>query len=335
MKKRIIIIVAVLFVGVALLVYFGQWQSQRGEMYYSGTIEATQAHLSFQVGGRVSGVLVKEGQAVEKGQILAELDMSEFQARDEQAKANLEKAVTGRQQQETLLSIYRKTLPDDVVRAQANVSAVKDQMEDARRNNGRYEQLFSRGVVSAKERDAVKLNYDTARARLLEAETILQQAKSNLARIELTRKEIAASEAAAKGAKAALDQTGIQLKYTQLVAPIAGVITSRNVEPGEVVTSGREVMTLSDLSTVDLKIFVDETSIGKVKPGQDVEVKVDTFPKRIFKGKVSFISPEGEFTPKVIQTRKERVKLVYLVKVSIPNAGLELKSGMPADAWLK
>lgn len=335
MKKRIIIIFAVLFVGVALLVYFGQWQSRRGELYYSGTIEATQAHLSFQVGGRVASVLAREGQPVEKDQVLAELDMAEFQARDEQAKANLERAVKGRQQQETLLSIYSKTLPDDVVRAQANVSAVRDLVEDARRNNGRYEQLFSRGVVSAKERDAVKLNYDTARARLLEAETILQQAKSNLGRIELTKKEIAASEAAAKGAKAALDQTGIQLKYTRLVAPIKGIITSRNVEPGEVVTPGREVMTLADLSTVDLKIFVDETEIGKVKPGQDVDVKVDTFPRRVFKGKVSFISPEGEFTPKVIQTRKERVKLVYLVKVSIPNEGLELKSGMPADAWLR
>jgi HlyD family secretion protein len=94
-------------------------------------------------------------------------------------------------------------------------------------------------------------------------------------------------------------------------------------------------MTLSDLSTVDLKIFVDETEIGKVKPGQNVDVKVDTFPNKIFNGKVSFISPEGEFTPKIIQTRKERVKLVYLVKVSVPNPDFELKSGMPADAWLR
>jgi HlyD family secretion protein len=86
---------------------------------------------------------------------------------------------------------------------------------------------------------------------------------------------------------------------------------------------------------VDLKIFVDETEIGKVKPGQKVEVKVDTFPKKTFEGRVTFISPEGEFTPKIIQTKKERVKLVYLVKVSVPNPDLELKSGMPADAWLK
>jgi HlyD family secretion protein len=107
------------------------------------------------------------------------------------------------------------------------------------------------------------------------------------------------------------------------------------VEPGEVVVPGREILSLSDLATVDLKIFVDETEIGKVKPGQKVEVRVDTFPDKAYWGRVAFISPEGEFTPKIIQTRKERVKLVYLVKVSVPNPNLELKTGMPADAWLR
>ena len=94
-------------------------------------------------------------------------------------------------------------------------------------------------------------------------------------------------------------------------------------------------MTLSNLAAIDLKIFVEETQIGKVKPGQKVEVRVDTFPDRVFPGTVAFISPEAEFTPKIIQTQKERIKLVYLVKVAIPNPGLELKSGMPADAWLR
>jgi HlyD family secretion protein len=93
-------------------------------------------------------------------------------------------------------------------------------------------------------------------------------------------------------------------------------------------------MTISDLSRVDLKIFVDETEIGKVKPHQKVLVKVDTFPGKTYTGYVSFISPEGEFTPKIIQTKKERVKLVYLVKISIVNPNFELKAGMPADAVL-
>jgi len=335
MKKKIMIGFVVLLIGVGLLVYFGQWQSQRGELYYSGTIEATQSHLSFQVGGRVVQVNAKEGQVVEKGQVLVELETSELKARDDQALANYDKAVKSRQQQETLLAIYEKTLPEDVVRAQANVAAAKDVMEDARKNNDRYTQLFARGVVSEKERETLKLNYDTAKSRLIETEAALQQAKNNLARIEMTRREIASLDATAKAAKAALDQSGIQLKYAQVLAPFTGVITSRSVEPGEVLNVGREIMTLSDLSTVDLKIFVDETEIGKVKPGQNVDVKVDTFPNKIFKGKVSFISPEGEFTPKIIQTRKERVKLVYLVKVSVPNPDFELKSGMPADAWLR
>ncbi|MCX5841445.1 MAG: efflux RND transporter periplasmic adaptor subunit [Deltaproteobacteria bacterium] len=181
----------------------------------------------------------------------------------------------------------------------------------------------------------MKLNYDTAASRLAEGEALLHSARSNLKRIDATRQDIAAARSQVQAAKAALDQADIQIGYTQLKAPISGIITSRNVEPGEVVSPGREVLTLADLSVVDLKIFVDETAIGKVKPGQKVEIKVDTFPKKVYAGTVSFISPEGEFTPKIIQTKKERVKLVYLVKVSIANPGFELKSGMPADAWLR
>ena len=120
------------------------------------------------------------------------------------------------------------------------------------------------------------------------------------------------------------------MDYTQLKSPTVGILTNRNVEPGETVTTGREVLTISELARVDLKIFVDETEIGK-----KVDVKVDTFPGKSYTGYVSFVSPEGEFTPKIIQTKKERVKLVYLVKVSILNPKFELKEGMPADAWLR
>lgn len=189
--------------------------------------------------------------------------------------------------------------------------------------------------MSEKERDQMKLGRDTAAARLAEGEALLRAARSNLKKIDATRQEIAAARSQEAAARAALDQAEIQMGHTRLQAPISGIITGRNVEPGEVVSSGREVMSLADLSVVDLKIYVEETAIGRVKPGQKVDVRVDTFPDKVYAGAVSFISPEGEFTPKIIQTRKERVKLVYLVKVSIPNPGFELKSGMPADAWLR
>jgi HlyD family secretion protein len=388
LKKRIVIIVVLaLLIGTGLFVYFGQQKARQGELSYSGTIEATQSHLSFQAGGRILSVLVQEGQAVAKDQLLADLDPAEFRTRLEQAKANLDRSQKGKEQAETLLTVYEKTLPAEVVRAEAGVRVLASQLDefragtrmqdverakqamqgaaavldDAKKNMTRYESLFRKGTVSEKEWDAVRLRYDTtlreyergreaydlakegsraetirtAEARLAEGEAVLKQARSNLLRIDAARKEVEAARANVAAARAASDQVSIQLDYARLKAPGPGVITSRSVEPGEVVTPGREVLTLSQLATVDLKIFVDETEIGKVKPGQKAEIRVDTFPDKPFAGTVTFISPEGEFTPKIIQTKKERVKLVYLVKISLPNPGLELKSGMPADAWLR
>jgi HlyD family secretion protein len=336
LKKRIIVIVfIILFITVGLLVYIGQKNNREKGLFYSGTIETTQANLSFQVPGRVVKVNVQEGQPVTKNQIIAELDRAEFESRYVQARANLDRAQKTKQQLGTVLDINRKTLPSEVARAKANVKSAQDIMKDAEKNNQRFEDLFRKGVATEKERDSVKLAYDVAKSRLAESESVLKLAEGNLTKIEAVRQDIEVSSAQINSINASLNQASIQLAYTQLKSPIDGIITSRNIEPGETVNSGREVITVSDLSRVDLKIFVDETEIGKVIPGQKVDVKVDTFPGKIYTGVVSFISPEGEFTPKIIQTKKERVKLVYLVKVSIANPNFELKSGMPADAWLR
>ena len=234
-------------------------------------------------------------------------------------------------------------------------------MEDARKDQIRDEQLFQRKVIPEKVMDASALKYETAikehqrarqayallkegyrkesiqvgRSRLHEAQVTLKLAHINLQQIELREKEVDVARAQVQAAQAALALSETQLRFTELSSPFKGIVTSRNAEPGEVVTAGQEVISVSDLSEVDLKIFVDETEIGRVTPGQAVDVKIDTFADRTYQGTVTFISPEGEFTPKIIQTRKERVKLVYLVKIKIPNPDFELKSGMPADAWLR
>lgn len=388
MKKAVTAgLFAVLLIGVVLFVYMGQRRTKGTESYYSGTIESTDAGLSFQVGGRVAAVLVDEGQRVRRKDLLAELDPSEYEVRVIQAKANLRKAEESVLQQEALLEMYGEAIPAEVARAEAGVAALRSQlrdleagsrdqeieqarlavleagdvMEEARKNKLRYDKLFQRAAVPEKDRDAVALRYDTsvkayekaketldlleegfreetiktARAKLTEGEAILMQAKSNLKRIDVTEKQVAAARAELEAARAAVELAGIQLEYTRLRAPFGGIITSRQLEPGEVVLPGREVLTVSDLTRVDVKIFVDETEIGRVKPGQAARVRVDTFPEKVYEGAVSYISPEAEFTPKFIQTHKERVKLVYLVKISVPNPDLELKSGMPADAWLQ
>ena len=336
-KKRVIIVVFVLLLaGVAALVYLGQQRARQADLAYSGTIEAaTISELSFQVQGRVSRVLVSEGQRVEMGRVLAELDRGEFEAARQQARAGLERAQKSVKQLEAVLEVNRRVLPADVTRAEAGAANARDVLAEARTDKERYDQLLSRGVVSKKEWESVKLRFDTAATRLVEAEAALTQATSSLTKIAAAESEVAAARAQALSAKAALDLADINLERTRLTAPFAGIVTSRNLEPGEVVSASRQALSLSDLSTVKLKIYVGETEIGRVKPGQSADVRIDTFPGKTYAGTVSFVSPEGEFTPKIIQTRKERVKLVYQVHVTIPNPEMELKTGMPADAWLK
>jgi HlyD family secretion protein len=388
LKKRLILVVfLVLLFGVGAMVYWGQRAERLAELYYSGTIEATQANLAFQVSGRVSTVFFDEGQAVEKNQMLAVLDQEEFKARRDQARSDWVRSQENLKQLETLLELNRQILPAEVERVKAAVQALQSQLaeleagyrvqeveqaryayeqaqfalEEARKDKIRYDRLFERKIVAEKDKDAVNLKYETAlkayegakkayellkegyrkesietaRSKLAEGEAALKQARDNLKKIQAIESEVEAAKAQVQSAKAELELTEIRLNYTELRAPFKGILVSRNIEPGEVVTPGQEVLSLSDLSQVDLKVFVDETEIGKVRPGQQVDVKIDTFPSKTYTGHVSFISPEGEFTPKIIQTHKERVKLVYLVKITLSNPNFELKTGMPADAWFR
>lgn len=388
MKKRLILVVfLILLLGVGGLVYWGQHRMKSAELFYSGTIEATQANIAFQVNGRVETVMVDEGQRVARGQVLALLEQNEFLARRDQASANLKSAREGLTQIEEVLALNRALLPTEVERAAAAVQALEAQadqaeagyrsqdvnrarlaveeakvaLDNARKDKVRYDELFKRGVVAEKDKDAVDLRHesaekefgraqeayhqlkegfrkediDAARARLAEGRAALKLAKENLKQIVVFEAEVKAAGARVEAAAAALALAEIQLGYAKLPAPTDGYLVSRNVEPGEVVTPGREVLSVADLSSVDLKIYVGETEIGKVRPGQPADVKIDTFPDRVFKGNVAYISPEGEFTPKIIQTQKERVKLVYLVKITLSNPDLALKTGMPADAWLR
>lgn len=384
-KQTILLICAALLVGVGALVYLGQRNIRAQEIYYSGTIEAIVSDLAFQVTGRVRKIYVDEGQWVEKGLLMADIDDSEYQARYDQALANLAGSEETFKQARIIYELNRKILPTEVKRSEASVKALKAQlketeigyrpeetaqaklimdsaeavMKESRSEKDRYDRLFERKIVAKQDKDKIDLRYETsvkdyertkeayllsrsgfrketieaARARFYEGLAVLQQAKNNLSKIESAKQDVEVAKAIIKANKASVSLARTQLSHTHLIAPFSGIILSRNVEPGEVVTTGREVLSVSDISRVDLKIFVDETEIGHLKPGRKVKVKIDTFPDKDYFGWVAYISPEAEFTPKIIQTHKERVKLVYLVKVALPNPEKELKPGMPADAW--
>ncbi|MCU0561474.1 MAG: efflux RND transporter periplasmic adaptor subunit [Desulfobacterales bacterium] len=388
MKKRLLLPAFVLLmVAVGGLVLWGQRSRRGAELYYSGTIEATQSNVAFQISGRVRSVVADEGRRVQPGELLAVVDREEFDAQREQARAGLRRAEEQVKQAEIVLEVNRRVLPVEVERAAAAVEALQAQLaqaesgfrvqeverarlaveaaqaarDNARREKERNDALFQKGVVAERTRDNAELAFqtalkehgrareayrlaqegsrreeiETARSRLAEGQAALRLAQSNLQKIQAFEQEVEAARAQAASARAALNLADIQVAYTELRAPFAGVVVNRNVEPGEVVAPGREVFSIADLSVVDLKVFVGEPEIGKVRPGQPVDVKIDTFPEKTYAGQVAFISPQAEFTPKIIQTQKERVKLVYLVKISVPNPNSELKSGMPADAWFR
>jgi HlyD family secretion protein len=386
-KRALIGAGLLLLAGVGALVYWGQQLRRGTELYYSGTIEAVQSNLAFQVAGRVQSVMADEGRAVVADEVLAVLDQRELGALRDQAAANLVRAEQGLRQLETVLAVNRRVLPAEVERASAAVDALRAQvqaaesglrsqdverarlaaestrvaLDNARRDKQRYDELFSRGVVAERVRDTYSLQFETAlrehqraleayaqaregvrredidaaRARLAEGEATLRLARSNLQKIEASESDVEAARAQAAATAAALRVAEVQLDHAVLKAPYAGIILSRGVEPGEVVAPNQDVLSIADLSAVDLKVFVEETEIGRVRPGQAVEVRIDTFPDKRYTGRVAYVSPQAEFTPKIIQTQKERVKLVFLVKIHVSNPDHELKPGMPADAWFR
>jgi len=180
------------------------------------------------------------------------------------------------------------------------------------------------------------------------------ESENQLALIELKRAEelwksnaipkqeydIAVSTAGVASAKVtaarhALDQAQIRLQYADLICTLDGFVLVKSAEAGEVVQMGEAVFTAADLGDVWLTAYVNETDMGRVKLGQTADVSIDSFPDKVYKGHVTFISEQAEFTPKQIQTTEERVKLVYRIKITLSNPDLELKPGMPADAVLQ
>ncbi|MCI0453769.1 MAG: efflux RND transporter periplasmic adaptor subunit [Candidatus Dadabacteria bacterium] len=217
--------------------------------------------------------------------------------------------------------------PQEIAEAEAKLTAARAEKMHLESDFRRAEQLFKKKIISKEELVHSEGEYEVAAARLREAEEQLKLIK------EGPRKEaIEQARARVERAKAALALAETNIGYTTLFSPTSGIVLSENVENGEFVSPGTPIITIGDLENVWLRAYINETDLGRVKVGQRVCVTTDTYPGKVYEGRISFIASEAEFTPKNVQTEKERVKLVYRVKVEIPNPNMELKPGMPADA---
>jgi HlyD family secretion protein len=326
MKRRIpilIVLAALIAAGVYLYPRFTKDKKPQNELVFSGNIEAHESLVSFKVQGRIIELPVEEGQSVEKGMLLARLDDADYKQRvriDEAnvhvRRSNLALTLAGTREQEI------KAVQQNMLDAEADTQQKKMDYERAQR-------LFSEDAISAQDRDLA----DTALKRSQAAFHAAQQ-KYNEA-VEGSRKEdIAIAQANLKEADANLGMSRVNLGYTILQAPTAGVITVRQAELGEVVVPGTPVVTLADLDHIWLRAYVAETDLGRIRWNQDAVVTTDTYPGKKYHGRISFIASDAEFTPKSVQTYKERVTLVYRIKIDIDNPNHELKPGMPADAHI-
>lgn len=295
-----------------------------GALRLSGNIEAVDAQVGFKIPGRVAARLVSEGERVAAGQPIAQLDDVDQKETVALRRAELATA------EATLADLLAGSRPQELATARAALRSAEADRDRARLEFARQQELRSKDVTAARDLETAEAAYTVAAARADQAAEALKLAE------EGPRKDaVSAARARVDSARASLALAETQLENTRLVAPFAGVVLSHNIEPGEFVAAGTPIVTVADLAHVWVRAYVGQTDLGRLRHGQPAEVRTDTFPGKTYQGTVGFISSEAEFTPKTVQTEKERVKLVFRIKIDLANPQDELKPGMPADATLR
>jgi HlyD family secretion protein len=278
----------------------------------SGNIEAHQSVLSFtQVQAPIVELAYDEGAEVASSTVLARVDDRLYRQQIEIDHANLAVASAQVAVNESGLAAARSSVTSD------EFDLTEKQHDDAR-----AEELVKTAAISIQGRDLALTAARQSAAVLAHDQSMVQVATSNVA--------LAKANQTAVAAKLALDE--VTIGYTALRAPFNGVIAVREAELGQLAGPGVAIFTLDDLDHVWLRAYVNEPDIGKIRLGEAARVTTDTYPGKIYHGRVSFISPEAEFTPKTVETHAERVTLVYRIRVDVLNTTHELLPGMPADA---
>ena len=301
MLKRVLLILVVLGLFVGLSLYFFKKQDKpKGLLILHGRVEGKEIHISSKVQGRIIRLYKRESDSVKKGELLAELRPDEYLAMLYSAQKEVQAA------EETVLMAQSY-----LIKSQAKV-------EQAKRDLERHGALFQEGLVSKRDLEIAELNYLSA-----------------LAELKVNERYVAQAEAKRASALQKLKEVEVYFRETKIYAPADGVILSRVAEEGEVVNPGQVIYTMVDLNKLYIKVYIPEPELGKVKLGQQARVYVDAYPDRYFNGTLTRVYEKAEFTPKNVETKDERVKLVFGAEVSVENPEGLLKPGMPADVVLK
>ena len=291
----------------------------RGTIVASGHVEATEVRVATKLGGTLAWLGVDEGDTVRAGQSIAQLDTVDLrlafdaaQAERASADADLRLRLAGAR-------------AEDIAEAAAQQERAQAELTGAQSDLDRMQGLLDRGSGAVKARDDARTRRDVAAAALDAAGERLRKMQA-LARPQ----EIDAARAHLSAAQARVAQLRQQLDDASVEAPRAGIVTQKLVESGELVPAGAALLVVTDLSDAWLDVYVGETDLPRVRLGQPAEVRTDDGQAR--QAKVVAIASSAEFTPKNVQTRREREKLVFKIKIALPNGDGLFKPGMPAEA---
>lgn len=283
-----------------LYVYLSPSPLPDGFLYGNGHIEGTEVRVASEVTGRVLESRLVEGKAVTAGDLLARVDDSDLriQLRQSQAeKADLDQVQSRQQEQLGPARHHLSTAQADLVR---------------------YRSLKETGAASQQRQD--------------QAENAFQDAQRQVTALE---GQISATEALLDVVRQRIDLAQSQIAKTEIKAPINGVTLAKAIEAGEFAAPGKTVAVLVDLQTLELKVFIPEADIGKIKLGTAARVKTSAFPDRFYEARISRVDQQAQFTPRDIHMPEERVRMVFGVTLELANPTGELKPGMPADAWIR
>ncbi len=324
MKKGIIVLVVLAAVAAGGWHFYGKYRQDHEPLTLYGNVDIRGVDLGFRVGGKLVEVLKDEGDAVKAGELLARIDGVPYQREIEQAKATL-----GAAEAELRLKKagYRA---EEIEQARATVAQNIASRDNARRIFDRQTELVRGGGIAKQDLETAQTGLEEAAQRVKVSEANLKQLEAGF-RVE----EIQAAEAQVAQAKAALETAEIRLADAELKAPADGVLMTRALEPGTIVQAGATVLSISLENPVWVRAYVHETELGQVPPGTEVLLSTDGRPDKPFHGKVGFVSPRAEFTPKSVETPHLRTSLVYRLRIIVNDPDGSLRQGMPVTVTLK
>lgn len=308
-------VIVLLAAGVGGWLWYQSHQDKGLTLY--GNVDIRTVNMSFRVGGRLASLSVDEGDAIKTGQTLGMLDKAPYENALLQAKAGVSVAQA---QYDLMLAGYRD---EEIAQAAAAVKQAQAAYDYAQNFYARQQGLWKSRTISANDRKCTLLPRP--------AQATLKSAQDKLSQYHTGNRpqDIARAKASLEEAQAQLAQAELDLHDTTLIAPSDGTLMTRAVEPGSMLSAGSTVLTLSLTRPVWVRAYIDEPNLGQMQPGRELLLYTDGRPDKPYHGKVGFVSPTAEFTPKTVETPDLRTDLVYRLRIIVTDADDALRQGMP------